>query len=206
MQNFSLAAQLVTLFAGIMIILDEKLRREIKNAGGDENGQFSSERVGTALLLVICNLLTVAYPLVQMVMAGDLKEYFKTLISILKWPFKFCTHKPVTAQCDDMKPNCIGETDSENQDVPQTEQGVGIEDIHFNSVKGETLQGSVPFCENVSKSVTPSLVSDTSKSQSSVSTFVVLDPETALVGTNSYYYLPSDYHPCFLAVEPSLQP
>eukprot|EP00291_Cryptomonas_curvata_P017050 CAMPEP_0172169214 /NCGR_PEP_ID=MMETSP1050-20130122/10581_1 /TAXON_ID=233186 /ORGANISM="Cryptomonas curvata, Strain CCAP979/52" /LENGTH=1462 /DNA_ID=CAMNT_0012840247 /DNA_START=2726 /DNA_END=7114 /DNA_ORIENTATION=+ len=70
LQSCTLISEFITLFAGIMLILDEKVLRESLDAGGQDDLAYQREIVGG--LILISNFAVMSWPVLQVLLAaGD---------------------------------------------------------------------------------------------------------------------------------------
>jgi hypothetical protein len=86
LQSFTLIAQFLTLFVGIMILLT-KATAVSKEDGG--SGVNKSEATVVAFVITILNVATLIWPFLRKLVSGDFLIYVKWAKTILyKWPIR----------------------------------------------------------------------------------------------------------------------
>lgn len=86
LQSFSLIAQFMTLFVGIMILLTKATTVSEEDGGSVAN---KTEATVVAFLVTILNAATMVWPIFRKVLSGDYQTYVQMAkIVFYKWPVK----------------------------------------------------------------------------------------------------------------------
>ena len=86
LQSFTLIAQFLTLFVGIMIILTKATAVSVEDGG---NGVNQSEATVVAFVITILNVVTMVWPVLRKLITGDFLMYVKwAKIVLYKWPIR----------------------------------------------------------------------------------------------------------------------
>ena len=77
LQSFSMVAQFLTLFVGLMLALNSSKDQE------PEAGASSADRAVVSILILLVNCTTMVFPLVRLILNGGLRDYYEQTLTVL---------------------------------------------------------------------------------------------------------------------------